>query len=255
MVQSISRVLLSVTPRTAAYWASQSFPISPSLVKLVSKASGAIQPSHPAATFSSCSFPFYCFLLFLCTVHFRRLSYLSLLFSGTLHSVGYTVPLLPCFLLLFFLQLFVKSPQTTTVPSCISFSLGWFCSLPPIQYYEPLSTDLQALCLLDLIPWIYSSPPLYNHRGFDLDYTGLVVFLANFNLSLNIALRCWWFEPQSTPGLVFADIYSFSIFGHKECNQSDLGFDHLVSPMCKVSLMLLKKSVCYDQCVLLAELC
>ena len=31
-----------------------------------------------------------------------------------------------------------------------------------------LSIVPQALCLPDLIPWIYSSPPLYNHKGFDL---------------------------------------------------------------------------------------
>ena len=42
---------------------------------------------------------------------------------GTLHSVGYILPFLPCLLLLFFSQLFVKPPQTTTLPSYISFSL------------------------------------------------------------------------------------------------------------------------------------
>ena len=36
------------------------------------------------------SFPFCCFPLFLCIVHWRRLSCLSLLFSWTLYSVGYT---------------------------------------------------------------------------------------------------------------------------------------------------------------------
>ena len=41
------------------------------------------------------------------------------------------------------------------------FPLGWFCLLPPVQYYGPLSIVLQALCLLDLIPWIYLSRPLY----------------------------------------------------------------------------------------------
>ena len=41
------------------------------------------------------------------------------------------------------------------------FPLGWFCSLPPVQYYGLLSIVLQALCLLDLIPWIYLSFPLY----------------------------------------------------------------------------------------------
>ena len=59
---------------------------------------------------------------------------------------------------------------------------------------------------------------------------------------------------QSAPGLVFADVHSFSIFGHKECNQSDFSIDHLVLSMCKVSLMLLKKGVCYDQCVHLTKL-
>ena len=38
------------------------------------------------------SFSLYCFPLFLCTVHLRRSSYLPLLFSGTLHSVGYIFP-------------------------------------------------------------------------------------------------------------------------------------------------------------------
>ena len=37
------------------------------------------------------SFPFYCFPLFLCIDRWGRLSYLSLLFFGTLHSNGYTV--------------------------------------------------------------------------------------------------------------------------------------------------------------------
>ena len=43
-----------------------------------------------------CSFPFYCFPLFLCIDHWGRLSYLSLLFFGTLHSYGYIFPFLLC---------------------------------------------------------------------------------------------------------------------------------------------------------------
>ena len=65
-------------------------------------------------------FPILCLPLFLCIVHWIR-PYHSLLFSGALCSVGFIVPFLPCFLLLFFPQLFVKPPQTTTLPSCISF--------------------------------------------------------------------------------------------------------------------------------------
>ena len=38
----------------------------------------------------------------------------------------------PLLSLLFFPQLFIKPPQTTTLPSCIYFSLGWFCSLLPV---------------------------------------------------------------------------------------------------------------------------
>ena len=34
---------------------------------------------------------------------------------------------------------------------------------------------------------------------------GLVVFPTFFNLSLNLAIRSSWSEPQSTPSLVFAD--------------------------------------------------
>ena len=68
-----------------------------------------------------------------------------------MHSVGYIFPFLPCLLLLFS-QLFVRPPWTTTLPSCISFSLGWFWSLPPVQCCESLSIVLQALCLPDLIP-------------------------------------------------------------------------------------------------------
>ena len=40
-----------------------------------------------------------------------------------------------------------STPQTTILPFCISFSWGWFWSLPPVQCHKPLSTVLQALCL------------------------------------------------------------------------------------------------------------
>ena len=52
----------------------------------------------------------------------RRLSYLSFLFSGTLQSVGYIFPFHLCLSHLFFSQLFVRSPQTSISPFCISFS-------------------------------------------------------------------------------------------------------------------------------------
>ena len=72
-------------------------------------------------------------------------------------QLGKSFPFSFAFLLIFFPQLFVKHPQTTTLPSCISFSLGWFWSLPPVQCYEPLSIVFQVLCLPDQILWIYLS--------------------------------------------------------------------------------------------------
>ena len=50
-------------------------------------------------------FPLYCFLLFHCIVHLRRLSYLSQLFFESLHSVGYILPFLLWISFLFFLSL------------------------------------------------------------------------------------------------------------------------------------------------------
>ena len=118
-------------------------------------------------------FPFYYFPLCLCTVYGRRPSFLSLLFFGTLSLGGCTFLFISCFSLLFFPQLFVKPPQITTLPSCFSFSLGWFCSLPPVQYYRPPSTVPQTHHLIALILWIYLSPPLHIHRGLDLNHTWL----------------------------------------------------------------------------------
>ena len=81
----------------------------------------------------------------LCIDHLGRLSYLSLLLSGTLNSDGYIFPFLLCLLLLFFSQIFVRPPQTTILPFCISFSWGWFWSLSPVPCHEPPSIVLQAL--------------------------------------------------------------------------------------------------------------
>ena len=45
-------------------------------------------------------------------------------YSLELCIVRYAFLFLPCFLLLFFSQLFVRPPQITTLPSCISFIFG-----------------------------------------------------------------------------------------------------------------------------------
>ena len=93
----------------------------------------------------------------------------------------------------FFSQWFVRPPQKTILPFCISLQCGWLWSLPPVQYHKPLFIALQALCLSDLIPWIYLSVLLYNCRDFIRSYlSGLVVFPTFFNLTLNLAIRSSW---------------------------------------------------------------
>ena len=79
-------------------------------------------------------------------------------------------------------QLFVRPPQTTILPFCISFSWGWSWSLPPAQCHKPLSIVLQAFCLSDVIPWIYFSLPLYNHKGFKsyLNWSSGFPYLVQF---------------------------------------------------------------------------
>ena len=98
------------------------------------------------------TFPFCCFPLFLCTDRWGRLSHLSLLFSGALHSDAYIFPFLLGFSLLFFSQLFVRLPQTAILLFCISFPWGWSWSLSPVQCHEPHSIVHQALYQSDLGP-------------------------------------------------------------------------------------------------------
>ena len=64
------------------------------------------------------------FLYFFCIDHWGKLSYLSLLFFGALHSDGYIFPFPLCLLLLFFSQLFVRPPQTAILLFLHFFFLG-----------------------------------------------------------------------------------------------------------------------------------
>ena len=74
---------------------------------------------------------------------------------------------------------------------------------------------------------------------------GLVVFPVFFSLSLNFAMRSWWSEPQSAPVLFLLTVYSlFNLISV---------LTMWWSPCVKLSLVLLKKGICYDKCILLAE--
>ena len=78
-----------------------------------------------------------------CSLRKAFLSLISILWESGFSWVYLSFPL--CLSLLFFSQLFVRPPQITILPCWISFSWGWFWSLPPEQHYKTPSIVLQAL--------------------------------------------------------------------------------------------------------------
>ena len=154
--------------------------------------------------------PYCCFLLVLYTVHFRMPSRLSRPFFGYLHLAGYTFPSLPCFLLLFFLQLFIRPPQITHFNFLLFFSFGVVlfaasCTISLTSVYSSSGTLSTSSSPLDLC---VTSTSYSWGIGFKSYLSGLVVFTTFLSLSLNFAMRSWWSEPQSAPGLYlfyFAD--------------------------------------------------
>ena len=97
----------------------------------------------------------------------------------------------PCLLFIFISQLFVRPPQTTILPFCLSFSWGWFWLLPPVQCYEPLNIVLHALCLSDLSPCIYLSLSLNNHKGFDWMVYGRPTRSSRINTHTHTHTKCF----------------------------------------------------------------
>ena len=59
-----------------------------------------------------------------CSFKKAFLSLLAILWNSAFS--WYIFPFLPCLLLLFFPQIFVRPPQTAILPACVSFSLGCF---------------------------------------------------------------------------------------------------------------------------------
>ena len=82
---------------------------------------------------------------------------------------------LHCLLFLFFFQLFVKPPQTTTL--CLHvFFLGMISVMASCTILWTSFIVLQALCLPDIIPWIYLLLSLYNHKRFYLSHIWMVLW-------------------------------------------------------------------------------
>ena len=146
------------------------------------------------------SFLIYYFPLFLCMYQWWRLSYLSLLFFGTLHSNGYIYPFLLCLSLLF---IAVCKASSDNHFAFLHFFLLGMVLIPASCTMSQISIHSSSGTLSDLIAWIYLSLPLYSHKGFKSYLNGLVVFPTFFNLSLNLAIRSSWCEQQSAPCLFF----------------------------------------------------
>ena len=96
----------------------------------------------------------------LCSDHWGRLSYLSLLFFGTLHSSVYIFSFLLYLSPLFFSQLLIRPPQTTSLPF---FFLGMVL-IPVSCTMSWTSIHSSTGTLSDLIPWIYLVTSVYNHK-------------------------------------------------------------------------------------------
>ena len=71
-----------------------------------------------------------------CSLKKAVLSLCSILWNSSFSWIYFSLSPFSVFV---FLQLFVKPPQITALPSCFSFPLRWFWSLPPIKYYVSLS--------------------------------------------------------------------------------------------------------------------
>ena len=106
------------------------------------------------------SFPFYCFPLLLCIDHWGRLSYLSLLFLGTLHSDEYIFSFLFSFASMS--RLFSAICKASS-DNHFAFLYFFFLSMFLITASSTMS-QTSVHCLSDLIPWIYLSLPLYKCR-------------------------------------------------------------------------------------------
>ena len=85
------------------------------------------------------------------SLHWSPISYLSLLFYGTLHSNGSIFPFLLCFSLLFFSQLFLRPPQTAILPFAFFFWGGMFL-IPVSCTMSWTSIHTSSGNLSDLVP-------------------------------------------------------------------------------------------------------
>ena len=135
------------------------------------------------------------------------LSLLSILWNSAFNWVYLYFSLLPFASLLF--STTCKASSDNHFALLHFFFLGMvlisaYCTMSKTSVHGSSGT------LSDLVPWICLSLPLYNCKGFKSYLNGLVVFPTFFNVSLNLAIRSSWSEPQSDPCLFFCWLYKAS---------------------------------------------
>ena len=121
-------------------------------------------------------FPFCCFPLFLCIDHWGTLSYLFLLFFGTLHSDAYIFPFLLGFSLLF--TAICKASQESHFAFRHFFSMGMVMILVSCTMSRTSVHSSSGTLSIRLVPLIHFSLPLYNHKGFYLGHTWVVYWFS-----------------------------------------------------------------------------
>ena len=184
------------------------------------------------------------------------LSLLAILWNSAFSWVYHSLSPLP------FASLLSSTFSKTFSDNHFAF-LHFFCfwSHPPVRCFKLLSVVLQAYCLPDLISWIYSSPPLYNYKGFDLGHTWMTQWFSllfqfkpefckkELMVWATVRFRswfCWLYRASQSSAakniinLILVLVMMMMIWWY---------------PCVELSLVLLEKGVCYDQCVVLTKLC
>ena len=118
-----------------------------------------------------------------------------------------------------------------------------------LYFLEEISSLSHSIVFLYLFAWIIEEgfliSPCYSLElclQIDISFLFTLPFISLFsvickassdNLSLNLAIKSLWSEPQSVPPLVFADSIEFLHLWLQRNNQTDFSIDHLVMSMCR----------------------
>ena len=112
--------------------------------------------------------PILLFSSILCIDHWGSLSYISLLFFGTLHSNEYILPFLLSLAYLLFSAVW-KASSDNHFAFLHFFFLGTVLIITMCTLWTSIRSSSDTLS--DLILWMYFSPPPYNSKGYDLGHT------------------------------------------------------------------------------------